>query len=84
MSDYGLWLNSSHSGLIYFRNCLAANLAYSGYHHAWISLFYILFSFQAGEFFESAQRNASFQQREIEASSIGEGSIESPLLLEQV
>ncbi|KAJ8650986.1 hypothetical protein MRB53_004009 [Persea americana] len=38
---------------------------------------------KAGEFFESAQRNATFQQREIEARSIGEGSIESPLLLEQ-
>ncbi|RWR81381.1 V-type proton ATPase subunit a3-like protein [Cinnamomum micranthum f. kanehirae] len=38
---------------------------------------------KAGEFFESAQRNATFQQREIEAHSIGEGSIESPLLLEQ-
>lgn len=38
---------------------------------------------KAGEFFYSAQRIATSQHREIEARSIGEGSIDSPLLLEQ-
>ncbi|KAF8410527.1 hypothetical protein HHK36_003058 [Tetracentron sinense] len=38
---------------------------------------------KAGEFFYSAQNSAAAQQREIEARQIGEGSINSPLLLEQ-
>ncbi|KAK9270985.1 hypothetical protein L1049_026573 [Liquidambar formosana] len=36
-----------------------------------------------GEFFYSAQSSASAQHREIEVQNIGEGSIDSPLLLEQ-
>lgn len=43
-----------------------------------------VFSFQAGEFFYSAQNTAVAWQREVEAHHIGEGSIDSPLLLEQV
>jgi V-type H+-transporting ATPase subunit a len=43
-----------------------------------------LFSFQAGEFFHSAQSSAAAQQRELEVQHIGDGSIDSPLLLEQV
>lgn len=39
---------------------------------------------QAEEFFPLAQRSATAQQRELEAQHIGEGSIDSPLLLEQV
>ncbi|ERM96201.1 hypothetical protein AMTRI_Chr09g14680 [Amborella trichopoda] len=39
---------------------------------------------KAGEFFYSARRDATAQQREIEESlQVGEGSIDSPLLLEQ-
>ncbi|KAM4129856.1 hypothetical protein ACJW30_01G055300 [Castanea mollissima] len=38
---------------------------------------------KAGEFFHSAQGNAAAQQREIEVQHIGEGSMDSPLLLEQ-
>ncbi|KAJ4966546.1 hypothetical protein NE237_018395 [Protea cynaroides] len=38
---------------------------------------------KAGEFFYSAQSRATAQQREIEALQVGEGSIDSPLLLEQ-
>lgn len=45
------------------------------------SLFLI---FQAGEFFHSAQSSAAAQQSELEAQQTGEGSIDSPLLLEQV
>lgn len=41
-------------------------------------------SFQAGEFFCSAQSSAAAQQREFEARNTGEGSVDSPLLLEQV
>ncbi|CAI0435891.1 unnamed protein product [Linum tenue] len=39
---------------------------------------------KAGEFFNSAQSTAAAHQREFEAQSGGEGSIDSPLLLEQV
>ncbi|KAM3758586.1 hypothetical protein ACB098_01G055600 [Castanea mollissima] len=38
---------------------------------------------KAGEFFHSAQGNAAAQHREIEVQHIGEGSMDSPLLLEQ-
>ncbi|KAM3710745.1 hypothetical protein ACJW31_01G054100 [Castanea mollissima] len=38
---------------------------------------------KAGEFFHSAEGNAAAQQREIEVQHIGEGSMDSPLLLEQ-
>ncbi|XP_030950661.1 V-type proton ATPase subunit a3-like isoform X2 [Quercus lobata] len=38
---------------------------------------------KAGEFFYSAQGSAAAQQREIEVQHIGEGSMDSPLLLEQ-
>ncbi|KAK6939399.1 V-type ATPase, V0 complex, 116kDa subunit family [Dillenia turbinata] len=38
---------------------------------------------KAGEFFYKAQSRATDQQREFEAQNIGEGSIDSPLLLEQ-
>ncbi|XP_031269107.1 V-type proton ATPase subunit a3-like [Pistacia vera] len=38
---------------------------------------------KAGEFFSSAQGRAAAQQRELEAHHSGEGSIDSPLLLEQ-
>ncbi|CAL5418373.1 unnamed protein product [Camellia sinensis] len=38
---------------------------------------------KAGEFFHSAQSNAMAQQREHEARQLGEGSIDSPLLMEQ-
>ncbi|KAJ8772709.1 hypothetical protein K2173_027886 [Erythroxylum novogranatense] len=37
---------------------------------------------KAGEFFHSAQSSAAAQQRELEGHSNGEGSIDSPLLLE--
>lgn len=40
--------------------------------------------FQAGEFFYSAQSSATAQQREIDARQTGDGSLDSPLLLEQV
>lgn len=39
---------------------------------------------KAGEFFYSAQNTAVAWQREVEAHHIGEGSIDSPLLLEQI
>ena len=42
------------------------------------------FCLQAGEFFHSTKSIAAVQQRELEAESLGEGSIDSPLLLEQV
>ncbi|CAA6656404.1 unnamed protein product [Spirodela intermedia] len=38
---------------------------------------------KAGEFFYSAQSDAAAQQREIEARSVGDESIDRPLLLEQ-
>ncbi|KAK6245495.1 hypothetical protein SCA6_008585 [Theobroma cacao] len=38
---------------------------------------------KAGEFFQSAQSSAAAKQREAEAEQRGEGSIDSPLLLEQ-
>ncbi|XP_010918985.1 V-type proton ATPase subunit a3 isoform X2 [Elaeis guineensis] len=38
---------------------------------------------KAGEFFYSAQGHATAQQREIEAHQVGDGSLDSPLLLEQ-
>ncbi|XP_058074991.1 V-type proton ATPase subunit a3-like [Magnolia sinica] len=38
---------------------------------------------KAGEFFHSAQSSATAQQREIESRTVGERSIDSPLLLEQ-
>lgn len=38
---------------------------------------------KAGEFFHSAQSIAAAKQREVEAQQRGEGSIDSPLLLEQ-
>ncbi|KAK9026245.1 hypothetical protein V6N11_039089 [Hibiscus sabdariffa] len=38
---------------------------------------------KAGEFFHSAQNSAAAKQREDEAQQRGEGSIDSPLLLEQ-
>ncbi|KAH7686954.1 V-type H+-transporting ATPase subunit a protein [Dioscorea alata] len=38
---------------------------------------------KAGEFFYSAQSNATAQQREIEARQVGDGSLNSPLLIEQ-
>ncbi|XP_059636860.1 V-type proton ATPase subunit a3-like [Cornus florida] len=38
---------------------------------------------KAGEFFHSAQSNATAQQREYETYPLGEGSIDSPLLFEQ-
>ncbi|XP_077220059.1 V-type proton ATPase subunit a2-like [Tasmannia lanceolata] len=38
---------------------------------------------KAGEFFYSAHSSATAQQREIESRHLGEGSIDSPLLLEQ-
>ena len=45
----------------------------------------VLFSsFQAGEFFYSIRSSATAQQREIEAHSISEESVDTPLLLEQV
>lgn len=40
--------------------------------------------FQAGEFFHSAQSNATAQQRENESHQSADGSLDSPLLLEQV
>lgn len=43
-----------------------------------------VFSFQAGEFFSSAQSSAAAHQREFEGQHNGEGSIDSPLLIEQV
>lgn len=39
---------------------------------------------KAGEFFYSVQNNATAQQRKSGTLHIGEGSIDSPLLLEQV
>lgn len=47
----------------------------------WVTFFVI--SLQAGEFFHSAQRIATAQQREVEARQVGDG-LDSPLLLEQV
>ena len=45
----------------------------------------VLFSsFQAGDFFYSTRSSATAQQREIEAHSISEESVDTPLLLEQV
>ena len=44
----------------------------------------LFYSFQAGEFFSSAQSSAAAQQREIEVQPMGERSMDSPLLLEQV
>ncbi|URE01644.1 vacuolar proton translocating ATPase 100 kDa [Musa troglodytarum] len=44
---------------------------------------YMLVLKKAGEFFYSAQSSATAQQREIEARQIGDGSLDSPLLLEQ-
>ncbi|KAJ8504615.1 hypothetical protein OPV22_005501 [Ensete ventricosum] len=44
---------------------------------------YMLVLKKAGEFFYSAQSSATAQHREIEARQIGDGSIDSPLLLEQ-
>lgn len=44
----------------------------------------LFFSFQAGEFFHSAQSNAAAQHGELEVQHNAEGSIDSPLLLEQV
>lgn len=41
-------------------------------------------SIQAGEFFHSAQSIAAAQNQEFKAHILGEGSIDSPLLLEQV
>ena len=41
-------------------------------------------SIQAGEFFHSAQSIAAAQNHEFEANVMGEVSIDSPLLLEQV
>ncbi|KAG1362468.1 V-type proton ATPase subunit a3 [Cocos nucifera] len=38
---------------------------------------------KAGEFFYSAQSSATAQQREIEAQQVFDGSLDSPLLLEQ-
>ncbi|RZC44708.1 hypothetical protein C5167_037656 [Papaver somniferum] len=38
---------------------------------------------KAGEFFYTARSSATAQQREIEARQFGEGSLDSPLLLEQ-
>ncbi|XP_062164607.1 V-type proton ATPase subunit a3-like [Alnus glutinosa] len=38
---------------------------------------------KAGEFFHSAESSAAAQQRELEVQNIAEGSIDSPLLLEQ-
>ncbi|KAI3432044.1 V-type proton ATPase subunit a [Psidium guajava] len=38
---------------------------------------------KAGEFLHSTKSIAAVQQREVEAQSLGEGSIDSPLLLEQ-
>ncbi|XP_041021408.1 V-type proton ATPase subunit a3-like [Juglans microcarpa x Juglans regia] len=38
---------------------------------------------KAGEFFHSAQSSAAAQQSELEVQQTGEGSIDSPLLLEQ-
>ncbi|XP_078447915.1 V-type proton ATPase subunit a3-like [Wolffia australiana] len=38
---------------------------------------------KTGEFFYSAQSDAAAQQREVEAQSIGDASIDSPLLVEQ-
>ncbi|KAF2324641.1 hypothetical protein GH714_015866 [Hevea brasiliensis] len=38
---------------------------------------------KAGELFYSAQRSAAVQQRELQVDNHGEGSIDSPLLLEQ-
>ncbi|KAL4312531.1 hypothetical protein GQ457_01G009450 [Hibiscus cannabinus] len=38
---------------------------------------------KASEFFHSAQNHAAVKQREVEAHQSGEGSIDSPLLLEQ-
>jgi len=40
--------------------------------------------FQAGELFHSALSGATAQQRENEAHQLGEKSIDSPLLKEQV
>lgn len=55
-----------------------------GYHQASLYLFYFYyFGFQASEFFDSSQRSAAAQQREMEANQSGETSLESPLL-EQV
>ncbi|CAL9161735.1 unnamed protein product [Musa hybrid cultivar] len=44
---------------------------------------YMLVLKKAGEFFYSAQSSATAQQREIEARQTGDGSLDSPLLLEQ-
>ncbi|KAI9186975.1 hypothetical protein LWI28_022954 [Acer negundo] len=43
-----------------------------------------IYAAQAGEFFTSAQSRAAAQLRELEGRHNGEGSIDSPLLLEQV
>ena len=44
----------------------------------------IIFCFQASEYFHSAYSNAIEQQREIESRQIGEESLDTPLLLDQV
>ncbi|THU67042.1 hypothetical protein C4D60_Mb05t20490 [Musa balbisiana] len=44
---------------------------------------YMLVLKKAGEFFYSAQSSATAQQREIDARQTGDGSLDSPLLLEQ-
>lgn len=47
-------------------------------------IMYFVLSFQVGEFFPSAQNTAVAHQRELEVQTSVEGSIDSPLLLEQV
>ncbi|KAJ6842677.1 V-type proton ATPase subunit a2-like [Iris pallida] len=44
---------------------------------------YMLVLRKVGEFFHSAQSDATAQQREIDARQVGNGSLNSPLLLEQ-
>ena len=44
----------------------------------------VAFLLQAGDFFHHAQSNATAQQREFEEHRLAEGSMDSPLLLEQV
>lgn len=44
----------------------------------------VIMSFQAGEFFHTAQTSAIEQQREYESRQVGEASLDTPLMMEQV
>jgi V-type H+-transporting ATPase subunit a len=41
-------------------------------------------SFQAGEFFHSAESSARLQQREVESRQTGDDALDTPLLVDQV